>query len=33
MASTVIVRAATLWFAVAVGVVAMPWVLSLLRRR
>ena len=32
MASTVIVRAATLWFAVAVGVLAMPWVLSLLRR-
>ncbi len=32
MASTVIVRAATLWFAVAVGLLAMPWVLSLLRR-
>ena len=33
MASTVIVRAATLWFAVAVGLLALPWVLSLLRRR
>ncbi len=32
MASTIIVRAATFWFAVAVGVLAMPWVLSLLRR-
>ena len=33
LASTVIVRAATFWFAVAAGVLAMPWVLSLLRRR
>ena len=33
MAATVIVRAATLWFAVAVGLLALPWVLSLLRRR
>ncbi len=33
MASTVIVRAATLWFAVIVGLLALPWVLALLRRR
>ena len=33
MASTVIVRAATLWFAVVVGLLALPWVLALLRRR
>lgn len=32
MASTVIVRAATLWFAVIVGLLALPWVLALLRR-
>ncbi len=33
MASTVIVRAATLWFAVIVGLLALPWVVALLRRR
>ena len=32
MASTVIVRAATLWFAIIVGLLALPWVLVLLRR-
>ena len=32
MASTVIVRAATFWFAVIVGLLALPWVLALLRR-
>ncbi len=33
MAATVIVRAATLGFAVVVGLLALPWVLALLRRR
>ncbi len=32
LASTVIVRTATLWFAVVVGLAALPWVLALLRR-
>ncbi len=31
MASTVIVRAATFWFAVVVGLLALPWALALLR--
>lgn len=32
MASTVIVRTATFWFAVIVGLLALPWALALLRR-
>ncbi len=33
MAATIIVRAVTLWFGVALGILALPWFLALLRRR